>query len=432
MPVHVPLMSEDRFHIPKESVITKFTKINNIGQKIVLWNYKEYVFGKWDHKAIIASIRASMHSRRESWLNDLLIKNGRFDIGRIDSLSWGAQQKLSEMFATWLTGQDTLTPKEKNYFYVAEILNSTEMLREAAEFYCETVKKYENDPRLEGYVARESQHSWPCPPFSEDVRLILTTLPISSWFQSNISNRGYIQMVFTAMYQKQMIGKIDLKDGLRLCVVHMETLTKQQAYSDDDIGYIVRGMLQLRDITKIEKHKGSKSYVECVSNIVLKNRLVGAAVDYSRRALTKIGSANVLKFGLKFSNLYSIIDPDPGAQGLIYNYDHDHIQGISGSTLDYCNWLYYMCNGDMLKSARLFQVNYAGWHAIAPDGMAHSQLESINTIFDMWAGHHISDAIMVPFKSHDDVESMKVTIHNKLPYLVPTNAERNPGYTAKR
>jgi hypothetical protein len=346
----------------------------------------------------------------------------------VDQLPWGQRQKLAEMFATWLTGQQTLTPKEKNYFYVASILNNKSMLQEAAQFYCDVVQQYRNDPRLEGYISKESQHNWPCPPFSNGIYDILTTLPIFSWIQSNINNRGYVQMIWTALYQK-ILGRIDLKHGLLLCEVHMQTLTqKQDDYTDDEVGYIVRGMLQLRDVNKVEKHDRNGVYARyCTDSDKLKNRLIGKAARYSRKNITKIGSANILKFGLKFSTLYDIKDLDPGAKGRIYNYSHDHIQGMSGSTLDYCNWLHYLTNGDMLKSLRLFQVNYAGWHAIAPDGMSHSQLESNNTIFDMWGGHHISDAIMIPITSHDDIKSMMKIIHNTMPYLVPVDQ----GYTRK-
>jgi hypothetical protein len=128
------------------------------------------------------------------------------------------------------------------------------------------------------------------------------------------------------------------------------------------------------------------------------------------------------------NNIYQVENPTADEP-----HSFDYLQGTSGTTLDMIN--FFLAHGESVEnSAKLMQAFYANWHAVAPDGNAHSQSESIGTMLQYLHRTNLQAPIMTPILGADDVKSMtgagaRHRSAKRETYATPLSEEA-PGYLA--
>ena len=368
---------------------------------------------KIDHKQLILKKKRELVIRRKTTR---------------DERPWHVRERIMHNIAAFTyPGRDA---KVTNDFFVANVLREFLLLQEAASFFCDVCRFYNDSAERRSLLIRavphESQHNWPCTPGQAAEQVC------PAYAGRNLENRGLLYMVQTWLWQKTTSTPVSVWDGLRSAYRPMLNLALRfpnQPYTDDEIGFILRGMLLLRDVTKAEKHghhpgAGMETWLR-LHEFPYYTRVRGAGVMASRARIPGIGLPTYyVKPALLSSSVAALYQyPPMGSRDLSprarpRGKAHDFIQGMSGSTLDYCNWLRYVVANikrshldDTDKVMRLFQVNYAAWHTVCPDGFAHSQHESLTPLCAMFyePGRGMASLaveIMTPIRSQADLLDM--------------------------
>lgn len=327
---------------------------------------------------------------------------------RQDAMSKYAAKCTGSSLSTWTdlgwsyfstpTQPLELTPKLRNDFYVASVLLDSAMIKEAARFFvaaCTFYLRKEKAAVVSG-LASESYHSWPIRRGWTNADIHLPTSSFWMLFSGSMSK--------VAGLLRARPSLMTIEGGLRLTKARMANIAKQ-VRSIEDIAYVLRCMMLLRDITKFEKHHKSEAYTKHPN---YRDRIVGKGVQESRDDWTKIGLPSRF-FGDPSNSAFSRVDHlrhrDSAQQlysrqGMEHNWDR--LQGMSGSTLDYTNWLSSM-GLSKWATIRIFQVNFAAWHFVAPDGLAHSQFESINLLLKKYTATSLTENIMAPIKNQKNL-----------------------------
>lgn len=318
------------------------------------------------------------------------------------SESWTEHQKELE---SGTKGVD-MDPKLCNDIYVANIMKSPQMMGTALTFLTEMSTLYGTNGQR-----AEMRHLWPDQDTSGN---------------KNTTYRGYLSVAKSFFPDKE---KNPLSLGLQANKDKLAELSRKHQRNEplslEETNYILRAMGQLRDVMKTEKGMvptriGEKKepglIKEHLSNgskwdngIAKKNRIrvSGDAQSDDTRANPQEhafsrwwGNRWFQPFGtlrMLSSGIYRIINPNKtGATG-----SFDYLQGTSGTTLDMLN--FFLAHGKSADEAtQLMQVFYAHWHAVAPDGNAHSQVESICTMMQYLHGTSLNGPIMAPITSLED------------------------------
>lgn len=333
------------------------------------------------------------------------------------NIGWSEKQAKLESFAKDITGLKHLTSKEKNYVFVANVIRDGRLLQEAANFFISIAQKYKNDPRMKHMAPL--RHAWP-----DD----------SMKAGSNTADRGYAGMARGVLLNvaERVLPLINrsgwtLADGLERFEKTMSELAEKNKLNEEDAAFILRGIGMLRDVMKAVKNTTTLDYIK--RNEQAYNRIVGEEHVKSRADLSRVRFNNMMD--LRIYELDAPSDDESGgARGPVSDRFRgdtrhwDYTQGTSGTTLDFCNFCMSETQGNKELSMRLMQVLYANWHYTAPDGMAHSQNESLNTMLEAFYQVHLTSPVMVPIKSEADVVQMKHMAHGKRHYAVAVTDDR--------
>lgn len=322
-----------------------------------------------------------------------------------------------------LVGQDGVTPDAKlmNDVYVAQIMGNKDIMQTSAAFALRMANTYgpqtpeeaEADPNRSAFLRNKSpamKHMWPDQDTSGT---------------ANQDYRGWQSVIGGMASGLNPFGARDpdaLSNGLGANKdVLAELVGKEGDYSLEESSYILRAMGQLRDVMKAEKGRDGlipawiNGYAPDAAGYEVepKNRIrvrpeadVGAGnrndptTHASSRGFTRwmqpLGALTHNK-----TDPYKVEGPGEGEPE-----SFDYLQGTSGTTLDMLN--FFGAHGaGVEESTSLMQAFYANWHAVAPDGNAHSQSESIGTMLQYLHGSNLTAPIMTPITGAADVASMR-------------------------
>ncbi|WP_378187318.1 hypothetical protein ACE939_03090 [Aquimarina sp. W85] len=321
-----------------------------------------------------------------------------------------------------------LDAKIRNDIYVANIMQDQDIMREAVSFCIEMVEKYTQEgPRKEQIKNNtcDMDHLWPD---NNDLK-----------GSSNTTYRGYTSVAYSLFNHAMKLPENHLSDALSKNKENLNMLSKKtDSYTLEESMYILRAMGQLRDVMKSEKkidglipplfEEEKHQDVDRFNRINVKgdgsekNRDNPKEHDQSRRYPNRYFQP-LGTLALKYAIIYKVENPTKNEPKRF-----DYIQGTSGTTIDMINF-FKSHDKDIDTTAKLMQAFYASWHAVSPDGNAHSQSESIGTMLQYLYRVNLHCPIMAPIKSKQDVDSLlkEQSMHTEKTYGNRLEAN-SPGY----
>jgi hypothetical protein len=369
--------------------------------------------GKSRHKRVVETVFENIGKRTHS---DTRFKG-----------QWKNKEANLEKSVLQDSGESTLDAKVRNDVFVANVMKDQEMMKEAVNFSLEICNLYGNNGARKGQINRNPavmDHMWPDQDLSES---------------RNSSHRGWGAMSRSIANHKVTpkaisgLGGDYLSNAIERNRPQLQKLAAHKGeYSLEQTMYILRVIGQLRDVMKSEKKPNGlvKNFLAAAGGVQKFNRInvrgnpapaekPGDRNFPAEHSSSRDGSSRIQPIGTikhRNSNIYKVGDPKKGQPEKF-----DYLQGTSGTTIDMVN--FFLAHGKSKDEAtRLMQVFYANWHSVAPDGMAHSQSESIGTMMQYLHRSNLKKPIMTPIKSGGDVDSMKQSDHaNAL-------TDESPGY----
>ena len=352
-----------------------------------------------------------------------------------------------------LVSQDGVTPDAKlmNDVYVAQIMGNKDIMQTSAAFALrmagtygpQTPEEAAAGPNRSAFLRNKSpemKHMWP----DQDVE-----------GTANQDYRGWQSIIGGMAASRNPFGSKD-PDALSKGVgankdVLTELVGKEGDYTLEESSYILRAMGQLRDVMKAEKGAGGiiPEWIDGYApdadgyEVEPKNRIrvrPDAAVGAGNRndPATHASSRGALSRWMQPLGAYRHNKTDPykvEGPGDGEPESFDYLQGTSGTTLDMLNFFGAQGAG-VEESTSLMQAFYANWHAVAPDGNAHSQSESVGTMLQYLHGTNLNAPIMTPITGAADVASMRgegveaLQPGERAAYANPLTPE-NPGYLSR-
>lgn len=313
----------------------------------------------------------------------------------------------------------TADAKLKNDVFVANIMKNHDIMKTAARFAHKMSKVYGTGGGrahvLAGHSA-EMRHMWP------DQNTSGTANSDYRGWQSVIGN--YVGSYFRSRDPNPLATGLAAN---RKKLARLKKRRPDQPYTLEESSYILRAMGQLRDVMKTEKGRvpgaGGQGQVDGLIKSMLGNptKMIGEDQINLRNRIIERGRGTgdhnvpaqhgqsrafrnrfVQPLGTRMNqgtDIYRAHEPDGAAS-------FDYLQGTSGTTLDMLNF-FLAHNQDRETSTKLMQAFYANWHAVAPDGNAHSQNESMGTMLQYLYNTDLRRPIMAPILSRGDVDSMR-------------------------
>jgi len=326
------------------------------------------------------------------------------------------QLHLEEEIGRELADNTFIDVKVRNDVYVANIMNNHDMMREAANFCLAMSKMYgENgDEKRKAQIKKSSgemDHMWP----NQDLGKSLNKdyrghTSVAKSIGSRVLNQFGIKKYKDDDYLSKALSKN---------IPTLNNLVDKDRYNLEETMYILRAMGQLRDVMKAEKKKNGlvRNYIDENRDGTVKDRINVDGKEntadrnnpkehkesrrYYNRYVQSLGSYMTQEYGI-----YAVQNRMEGEPQKF-----DYLQGTSGTTLDMINF-FRAHDYNNEQSSRLMQVFYANWHAVAPDGNAHSQSESIGTMLQYLNDVNLRVPILTPITSEADVTSMTTRVQS--------------------
>lgn len=327
--------------------------------------------------------------------------------GNLQNGKWENREgNLNNAMEQGMPGDSTIDTKVRNDVYVAGIMKDQKMMREAAQFALEMSALYKpggaRAPQIKGNSG-EMSHLWPDQDTSGTKNTSYRGWP--SVFNSLISG------IAPTGRDPEYLSKAMATNEPKL----RQLVAKRQDYTLDESMYILRVMGQLRDVMKSEKKSGGviKEMLEQEGGdqeTFNRIRVSGEGTGENRDVPEEHKSSR--DFSSRFFQPYGTLKHKDDEIYMVEDSERrepkrfDYLQGTSGTTVDMVN--FFLAQGkDKDEATRLTQVFYANWHAVAPDGNAHGQSESIGTMLQYLHRTNLKKPITAPIRGSEDVEGMK-------------------------